>query len=241
LYNWLKIVTENQIEHTFLLTANCIIANAPLPAWRSDPKLAGGGVLMHECYKIIDLIVSCFGLPQQVYSLNVSNAPDRKQRLYLTEDTALLTMKFSDAFVGNLVAFRSDTTEPQKEVIQVCGKNRTVTLSEKVFCITDETGRALDRFEFDSSGHEVVTEMFDSLAMNIILPDNNILQRPVTQDLNNMAVIEAAYLSARTGFPEEPAKILQMAKIEPQKSLAEQKTMRNPHLTSCSAPDNVSE
>jgi hypothetical protein len=30
-----------------------------------------------------------------------------------------------------------------------------------------------------------------------------------------MAVIESAYLSARTGFPEEPARILQLAQIEP--------------------------
>jgi hypothetical protein len=30
-----------------------------------------------------------------------------------------------------------------------------------------------------------------------------------------MAVLEASYLSARTGMPEEPAKMLQRANIEP--------------------------
>jgi hypothetical protein len=30
-----------------------------------------------------------------------------------------------------------------------------------------------------------------------------------------MAVIESAYLSARTGMPEEPGRILQMAQVEP--------------------------
>jgi len=35
------------------------------------------------------------------------------------------------------------------------------------------------------------------------------------ENLKNMAVIESAYLSGRTGMPEEPGKILQMAQFKP--------------------------
>jgi hypothetical protein len=47
------------------------------------------------------------------------------------------------------------------------------------------------------------------------LPDKNRLSSGGAENLKNMAVLEAAYLSARTGMPEEPAKILQKANIEP--------------------------
>ena len=209
-----KYIAEKKIDHIFLLTATCTVGNAPLQPWQSDPKLAGGGVLMHECYDIIDIIVSCFGIPQQVYSINTSSALDRKQRLYLTEDASLITMKFSDAFVANLLAVRSGAAEAQTKLIKIYGQNRNLTLSAKDFLVTDETGQTIERFKFYSGELSAMTQVLENFAMSIIAPDNNKLCSSAAQNLNNMALIEAAYLSARTGFPEEPARILQMAGIE---------------------------
>ena len=46
--------------------------------------------------------------------------------------------------------------------------------------------------------------------MHCVLPEENVLGADEDACLNNMAVIESAYLSARTAMPEEPSRILQL-------------------------------
>ena len=114
-----QFLQEGEIEGIFLVTATCAVGDRPHPAWQTDPKLAGGGVLLHNCYEIIDQIVWNFGVPAQVYSLNSNAAGDRQQRLYLTEDTAVVTMKFSDTLSGNLIASRRGGTGPEEEFLNI--------------------------------------------------------------------------------------------------------------------------
>ncbi len=56
-----------------------------------------------------------------------------------------------------------------------------------------------------------MTEQLKNFALSILSPDSNKLCSSGSENLQNMAVIESAYLSTRTGFPEGPAKVLQMA------------------------------
>ena len=91
----------------YLVTASCTTVNEKFESWQTDPKLAGGGVLLYDCYEIIDQIITNFGIPQKVYALGSSTAGDKQQRLYLTENTALLTMKFSDTLFATLQASNS--------------------------------------------------------------------------------------------------------------------------------------
>ncbi len=44
----------------------------------------------------------------------------------------------------------------------------------------------------------------DNFGSHLLWPDKNPLVSPAADNLNNMALIEAAYLSARTGMPEQP-------------------------------------
>ena len=57
--------------------------------------------------------------------------------------------------------------------------------------------------------------MLKNVAMHILEPGSNNLFADELADLNNMAVIESAYLSARTGMPEEPSRIMDMIEVEP--------------------------
>ncbi len=100
-------VLQNSAEQPFLVLAAAgqPPSDVPQAKWRNDPVLAGGGVLLYECWEIIDQIVLNFGLPQQVYCRRAgSTTPDRQQRLYLTENSAIVTMKFNDILSGNLLA-----------------------------------------------------------------------------------------------------------------------------------------
>jgi len=43
-----QFLQEGKIEQVFLITAFCNAGDQQQPAWQTDPKLAGGGVLLHN-------------------------------------------------------------------------------------------------------------------------------------------------------------------------------------------------
>ena len=208
-----QFLQENQAEQPFLITAVCNVGDQSHPAWQTDPKLAGGGVLLHNCYQIIDQIMWNFTTPQQVYSLNTNQATDRQQRLYLTEGTAVVTMKFTDTLFGSLIA--NKTVGPGEEVLKIYSKDKILTVSYGSFIVSDRLGKIIEEQTYRGNLQSCTAECLKNFAISILLPDKNRLSSGGAENLKNMAVLEAAYLSARTGMPEEPAKILQMANIEP--------------------------
>jgi len=208
-----QYIDEGKIEQIFLLTAFCNLGDYPQPGWRTDPKLAGGGVLLHDCYRMIDQVVSNFDMPQQVYSLNTNQAQDKQQRLYLTEDTAIVTMKFSDTFIGNFIATRRAGAGPKEEFLKLCGKDIILTAGDTHLTVSDGLGRVVEELKCDGDELACTTELLKSFAGSILSPETHKPYSSGRENLKNMAVIESAYLSARTGFPEEPARILQMASV----------------------------
>ena len=208
-----QFLQEGKIEQIFLVTAICAVGNQRPSAWQTDPKLAGGGVLLRNCYEIIDEIVWNFATPQQVYCIKTSTAGDKQQRSYLTEDTAVVTMKFTDTFIGNLIV--SKAFGPEQEFLKVYGKDKILTVSNTQFTVSDGFGQVSEELEYDDDQLVWYTALLKNFALSIVSPDKNKLCSSGRENLTNMAVIESAYLSARTGMPEEPAKILQMAQIEP--------------------------
>jgi predicted dehydrogenase len=206
-----EFLQQSKIENVFLMSAVCSVGDEPCPGWQTDPKLAGGGVLLHNCYWLIDQVVTNFGLPQQVYSLGMNNAQDKQQRLYLTEDTSVVTMKFSDIFIGNIVSSRRAGIGAKEEFIKLYGQDAILTVNDKQVILCDGAGQVIEELEHDDNEHYCLTEQLKNFALSILKPDDNKLCSSGSENLQDMAVIESAYLSARTGFPEEPAKVLQMA------------------------------
>ena len=203
-------IKKNKLEQIFLMTVFSTFSEPPADTWHTDPKLSGGGVLLHNCYKIIDQIVLNFGLPQQMYSLNTNQARDRQQRMYLTEDTAVVTLKFSDTLVGNIITLRRSGIGPQQEYLRFYDNDKILTVNENKFSIKDGSGEVTKLEEFTDTKLDRMTLLLKDFAMSILSPKEN---KPVStgkENLKNMAVIESAYLSARTGFPETPDKIINM-------------------------------
>ena len=209
------IVREGNIKQVFLIRAFCNAGEKKHPVWQTDPKLAGGGVLLHNCYQMMDEIILNFGTPEQIYSLNTNAAGDRQQRLYLTEDTSVVTMKFSDTLSGNLIASRRSETEPTEEYLKIYGKDKILTVTNTQLIIRDVLRGKSKKLNFDDDESGRYSAMLENFALSILEPANNKLSSSGRENLTNMAVIDSAYLSARTGTPEEPGKLLQMAQIEP--------------------------
>jgi len=207
-----EFLQQGGLEQIFFITVFCAVGNKQAGTWQNDPKLAGGGVLLRNCYQIIDQIVWSMGMPQQVYCLNTNTASDRQQRSYLTEDTAAVTMKFSDSFFGNLIAGK--VFGPELEVLRVYGKDKILRVSNDRFIISEGPGQKSEA-EYDDSERTRYRALLENFALSILAPDENKLCSSARENLNDMAVIEASYLSARTGMPEEPGRILKMAQTEP--------------------------
>ena len=207
-------------ETVHLIRTVCTSSGYPAGStnrWLSDPQLAGGGVLLRNCYELIDEIVLNFGLPQQVYSVNTNHAVDKQQRLSITEDTAIVTMKFSDALIANIIAGRN--FGPQQQQLTIYSKEKCLKVSKDRFDICDNPGNVISESEYEADEPTLTEKMLKNFANTVFEDDKKSHLSWIKADLNTMAVIESAYLSARTAMPEEPARILEMVNTEPRSIL----------------------
>jgi predicted dehydrogenase len=122
-------------------------------------------------------------------------------------------MKFNDYLSGTLLAGRAAgpfNDEPQ-QWMTAQGRNILIKATDKSFEVTDPQGKRLQRNKFDDDSPGRMRKVLENFGLYLIDPANNPLISTAADNLKIMAVIEAAYLSARTGMPEEPAKILKIA------------------------------
>jgi len=196
-------------ESIYLISLICCDNNPPDHDWHNDPRLAGGGVLLQNCYGLLDQIILNFSMPQKVYALNLNQAPDKKQRQYMTEDTAIVNMRFSDRLVANIVA--SNTFGPTQKVLKIYAQDKILTLTNESLTFCDKFGKPLDEFKASTQADTPASALLASIANHLKNPQQNPLANTAHDNLPNMAVLEAAYLSDRTAMPEEPARILQRA------------------------------
>jgi predicted dehydrogenase len=205
-----ELILQGHIEQIFLVTAYCSVAATDQPAWYMDPKLAGGGVLLHECYPILDQILWSFPLPQQVYALNTNWAPDKQQRLYLAEDTSVVCLRFTDALLGNIVATRRNEVGSNETTLKVYGKDAVLTVTRNSVALNRRDSRDDQKWQYDQDEPGTMRRLLCSFARSITNPEEPSLVCGAAENLNHMAVLQSAYLSARTGCPEEPVRILQL-------------------------------
>ena len=205
------LIAQGRLGHIFLIAACCTFGNADRPAWLIDPQVAGGGVLLHDCYQVLDQILWNFPLPEQVYALKTNHAPDKQQRLCLTEDTAVVAMRFSDAFMGSLVATRSSEIAAGRVQVEMHGKEARLTVTDREVTLTTRDSRDQRRWQYQEDDQVLMDRLLSSFARSLANPDEGEFPGGGVESLRNVAVLESAYLSAKTGFPEEPARILRMA------------------------------
>lgn len=204
-------LAEEKIENIYLIDANWSgldLDDSPEQRWIRDPKLAGGGVLMQDAYPMIDMIVSSFGVPEQVYAINTVNASDKQQRLYLTEDVCVLAMRFSDSLIGTVRAARS--FGPRCRRLRIYGRKSSITWAEDALVVNDSEGNVLNKFEYVDDYQKCMTDMLADVARKLSEQDTKNQMSTIAGNLASMSVIEAGYLSAKTAMPETPGRILNL-------------------------------
>ena len=122
-------------------------------------------------------------------------------------------MEFTDRLIANIVA--SNTFGPAGQILKVYATDKILTLTNGALTVSNNQGTVLKRFKGKSTCETLTVKLLENFAKSLISPAENALASSAEDNLPNMAVIEAAYLSARTAMPEEPARILQMAHKQP--------------------------
>jgi predicted dehydrogenase len=206
-----ELIAQGRLGPIFLVSASCTCADAERPSWQIDPQVAGGGVLLHDGYQALDQILWSFPLPEQVYALKTNHAPDKQQRLVLTEDTATVSMRFNDAFMGSLLATRSNGIGSNRRCIEIYGKDGRLTLTDGEVSLTTRDGTEDQCWRYQEDDDVLMGRLLSSYAQSLLAPEEHEFPSSGAESLRSMAVLESAYLSARTGFPEAPARILQLA------------------------------
>ncbi|MCH8148064.1 MAG: Gfo/Idh/MocA family oxidoreductase, partial [Planctomycetes bacterium] len=96
---------ENRAGYVHTAVGQISIGDEP-GGWRGDSLRAGGGVLLHGAYVLVDLLVTLMGVPDSVYAVcSFARAPG-ETRNYDTEDNALLLMRWGANRAATLVARR---------------------------------------------------------------------------------------------------------------------------------------
>ena len=209
-----EFVEFEGVEKFHMISGVCNVGgdtDLPENRWLTDPGLAGGGVVLHNCCQLLNQLILNFNLPEKVYSLSVNNAPDMQQRILTTEDSAVITMQFHDTQMANITTSR--TFGPYQEFLRLHMKDRFATASTDRFTVSGNDGEIISDSVYDTKPVDWIRDMLDDFALSILEPNEYGSVLNPKFDLLTMAVIQSAYISAKTSMPEEPSRILEIAGI----------------------------
>ena len=189
-------------EHVHAATAEVKTTDSSA-GWRGDATRAGGGVLLNGAYEVVDLLVAVFGMPETVYAQCANAGAPGTPRKYDTEDVAIMSLSFSKERIACVTAMRNAAESAWH--VTLLGATQTLELAGDHLTVTDREGGLTER-------HTVWTKHQAVHALRAFAEagaDNDpVASSRAEEHLPTMAVIEAAYLSAKTGERESPGRLL---------------------------------
>ena len=203
---------RRQLGQVFLARAHYLFNWGPDLSWRGDKASAGGGALLELGYHPIDLMVWMLGLPEDVYgAIAGGNRPDalgpdgKRLPLYDTDDTAAAVLRYADGAMATVVTTRS--SGPVSEELCLHGRAGSLSATGEMCALRSPDGGLLDETADHAAPVEVFRRQADAFA-NAVATGAERYECSGRENLLNLAVIEALYLSNRTGQPERPANLL---------------------------------
>ena len=185
----------------YAATADAWTVDEPA-GWRGDSTRAGGGGLLNGAYEVVDMLVALLGGPESVYAQCSAAVSPGAPRKYDTEDTALVSLRFSEDRIGAVTAWRG-APEPFTRVA-LFGTESLVEVYRDRMTLTPRHGGSVEVREVQ----RVPAAAGAVRAFGAARLAEERKPAPAAQEhLPTMAVIEAAYLSAKTGAPESPGRL----------------------------------
>ena len=203
---------RRQLGQVFLGRAHYLFNWGPNLAWRGDKASAGGGALLELGYHAIDLMVWMLGLPEDGFGTSAAgNRPDslgpdgKRLPPYDTDDTAAAILRYADGAMATVVTTRS--SGPVSEQLCLHGRAGSLTASSEMCVLRDPDGNLLDEAADNAPPVEIFRRQAEAFAKAVATGAKR-YECSGLENLLNLAVIEALYLSGRTGQPERPAGLL---------------------------------
>ncbi|MCP4250129.1 MAG: Gfo/Idh/MocA family oxidoreductase [bacterium] len=173
--------------------------------WWGDARLAGGGVLLYGGYELVDAVVSLMGVPGEVFATTGAIGEPDTGRVSDTEDAASVVLRYPDERTAAVSCRRA--TNGGDWSLTLCGTKATVVVSPDGMTVTDTEGQPLTRTNVRTSNPlaPAVNVFVAALAAGV-----KTVPSQVAEHYPTAATIRSAYLSAKTGQPESPGRILEL-------------------------------
>ena len=215
---------RHRVGEIFLARAHYLFNWGTQLGWRGDRASAGGGALMELGYHAIDLLVWLLGMPEEVYGISAADnrpaAADQDEPahpIYDTDDTAAAIMRYASGCMASVVTTRS--SGPVSEALCLHGRTGSLQADGENCLLRDPDGRLLDSARDEPAPGGVFRRQAEAFA-GAVLSDAQTYQCSARENLLNMAVLEAIYLSDRTAQPENPLQLLQTHDLTIEECLA---------------------
>lgn len=199
---------RSRLGQIFLGRAHYLFNWGPNLQWRGDKSSAGGGALIELGYHPIDLLVGMLGLPDEVYGLSTcgKRAPllapeDKLYPIYDTDDTAAAILRYNSGLMATIVTTRC--SGPVSEELSLHGSGGSIIAKSESCLLRDPDGNVLDHVNDEVSPLNIFGRQAEAFAQAVINNDKH-YACSARENLLNMAVIDAIYLSDRTAVPESP-------------------------------------
>jgi predicted dehydrogenase len=203
---------RERIGRVFLGRAHYLFNWGPALGWRGDKASAGGGALLELGYHPIDLLVWLLGLPDEVYGISAGGKRPDQQRSdaqplppYDTDDTVAALLRYASGCMASVVTTRC--SGPVSEELSLHGQEGSLTASSELCLLRNRDGAVLDRTGEDSAPLAVFRRQAEAFAQ-AVRTDARTYECSARENLLDLAVIEAIYLSDRTSQPETPHRLL---------------------------------
>lgn len=151
--------------------------------WRDKKKYSGGGVVLDMGYHMIDVLISCFGMPKTILC-QLDEAPNSS----LTESSASIIFTYKNGIFGNI--YLSKSNPPYKEELKIVGDQGMLIASESELELFDLSGNSLEKIAYQFVQPISSIEYF-GLTVDQKVP--NLLSAELNLDVMNF--IEICYQS----------------------------------------------
>ncbi len=168
-------------------------------SWRANLAEAGGGVLATDGYGLLEALVALRGLPESVVAaagrLRAASATRE------TEDTVVAVLRYTGG--GQAVLRLGWDLPPGERTLIHHGAAASVTLTDDVVRVADAEGLTIDERPLPA---EWLPSELVRFVQFVRGDARDQAAAPLERHLAVSALLDALYLSARTGHPESPHK-----------------------------------
>ena len=111
-----------------------------------------------------------------------------------------MCLRFTDALMGSLVATRRNDIGPHRVSIEIHAKEARLTVTQNQVELRTRDGQNDLKWQYDEDEQVAMERLLTSFARSLRAPREHPLAGSGDENLRTMAVLESAYLSAKTGF-----------------------------------------